>query len=48
VEYALTPLGRGLHESVMQLIGWAADHHEEIRAHRSRVGTSPPRPAPEP
>ncbi|MFD5441921.1 winged helix-turn-helix transcriptional regulator [Streptomyces tendae] len=39
VEYALTPLGRGLHEIVTQLIGWAADHHGEIRTHRSRVGT---------
>ncbi|MER7839056.1 helix-turn-helix domain-containing protein [Streptomyces sp. NPDC096040] len=40
VEYALTPLGRGLHEIVMQLIGWASDHHDEIRANRSRAGTS--------
>ncbi|NED80145.1 helix-turn-helix transcriptional regulator [Streptomyces sp. SID11233] len=39
VEYALTPLGRGLHEIAMRLIGWATDHHEEISAHRSRVGT---------
>ncbi len=39
VEYALAPLGRGLHEIVMQLIRWAADHHGEIRTHRSRVGT---------
>ncbi|MFG3111209.1 winged helix-turn-helix transcriptional regulator [Streptomyces tendae] len=39
VEYALAPLGRGLHEIVRQLIGWAADHHGEIRTHRSRVGT---------
>lgn len=34
VEYALTPLGRGLHEIVSSLIGWAAEHHDEIRAHR--------------
>lgn len=40
VEYALTPLGRGLHEIVMQLIGWAADHHDEIRANRARTGTA--------
>ncbi|MEU0069851.1 helix-turn-helix domain-containing protein [Streptomyces sp. NPDC006332] len=40
VEYALAPLGRGLHEIVMQLIGWAADHHDEIRANRSRAGTA--------
>ncbi|MFJ3040254.1 winged helix-turn-helix transcriptional regulator [Streptomyces tendae] len=39
VEYALAPLGRGLHEIVTQLIGWAADHHEEIRTHRSEGGT---------
>ncbi|MFI1753354.1 winged helix-turn-helix transcriptional regulator [Streptomyces sp. NPDC020571] len=39
VEYALAPLGRGLREIVMQLIGWAADHHAEIRTHRSRAGT---------
>ncbi|MFF0647129.1 winged helix-turn-helix transcriptional regulator [Streptomyces tendae] len=39
VEYALAPLGRGLHEIVTRLIGWAADHHEEIRTHRSEGGT---------
>ena len=32
VEYALAPLGGGLSEIVKQLIGWAADHHDEIRA----------------
>ncbi|MER6079040.1 helix-turn-helix domain-containing protein [Streptomyces sp. NPDC001833] len=37
VEYALTPLGRGLHEIVTSLIGWAADHHDEIREHRARA-----------
>lgn len=35
VEYALTPLGRGLHEIVVSLIGWAADHHDEIRQNRA-------------
>jgi DNA-binding HxlR family transcriptional regulator len=49
VEYALAPLGRGLHEIVMQLIGWAAEHHDEIRANRARTGTAaggaPPAPA---
>jgi DNA-binding HxlR family transcriptional regulator len=35
VEYALTPLGHGLNEIVASLIGWAAEHHEEIRAHRA-------------
>ncbi|MEU8707591.1 helix-turn-helix domain-containing protein [Streptomyces sp. NPDC048565] len=38
VEYALTPLGRGLHSIAMQLIGWVSDHHGEIHAHRSRAG----------
>ncbi|MFD0067638.1 winged helix-turn-helix transcriptional regulator [Streptomyces sp. NPDC056696] len=37
VEYALTPPGCGLHEIVTSLIGWAADHHDEIRAHPARV-----------
>jgi DNA-binding HxlR family transcriptional regulator len=40
VEYALTPLGRGLHEIVTSLIGWAADHHDEIREHRTRAATA--------
>ena len=35
VEYALAPLGHGLHTIVRQLINWAADHHDEIRAHRA-------------
>ncbi|MFI1919528.1 winged helix-turn-helix transcriptional regulator [Nocardia sp. NPDC020380] len=39
VEYALTPLGHGLHAIVMQLIGWAADHHDEIRANRDHADT---------
>ena len=42
VEYSLTPLGRGLHEIVTSLIGWAADHHDEIRANRERAATSGP------
>ncbi|WP_328471723.1 winged helix-turn-helix transcriptional regulator [Streptomyces sp. NBC_00448] len=40
VEYALAPLGRGLHEIVKQLIGWVADHHDEIRANRAQSDTS--------
>lgn len=40
VEYALAPLSRGLNELVMQLIGWAADHHDEIRANRAQAGTA--------
>lgn len=38
VEYTLAPLGRGLHEIVTSLIGWAADHHDEIRANRDAAG----------
>ncbi|QKW35645.1 helix-turn-helix transcriptional regulator [Actinomadura sp. NAK00032] len=41
VEYALAPLGGGLNEVVKQLIGWAADHHDEIRANRSRAASAP-------
>ena len=40
VEYALTPLGRGLHQIVTSLIGWAAEHHDEIRAHRASQTTT--------
>lgn len=35
----VAPLGHGLHAIVLQLIGWAADHHDEIRADRAHVGT---------
>ena len=37
VEYALTPLSRSLLEMVKALIGWASDHHDEIREHRTRA-----------
>lgn len=40
VEYALAPLGHGLHEIVTSLIGWAADHHDEIRANRERAAAT--------
>lgn len=40
VEYDLAPLSRGLHEIVMRLIGWAADHHDEIRTNRAQAGTA--------
>lgn len=40
VEYTLTSLGRGLREIVKQLVDWAADHHDEIRAHRATAATS--------
>ncbi|WP_329268104.1 winged helix-turn-helix transcriptional regulator [Streptomyces sp. NBC_01451] len=36
VEYALTSLGASLNDIVASLIGWAADHHDEIRQHRER------------
>jgi DNA-binding HxlR family transcriptional regulator len=35
VEYALAPLGQGLHTIVKQLVGWATEHHDEIRTHRA-------------
>ncbi|WP_230330037.1 winged helix-turn-helix transcriptional regulator [Nocardia aurantiaca] len=38
VEYALTPLSRGLLDPVTTLIAWASNHHEEI--HRNRTGTT--------
>lgn len=41
VEYALTSLGHGLHEIVTSLISWAAEHHDEIRAHRARSVAAP-------
>lgn len=40
VEYTLAPLGRGLHQIVTSLIGWAAGHHDEIRANRERAATT--------
>ncbi|GAB3469123.1 winged helix-turn-helix transcriptional regulator [Actinophytocola sediminis] len=39
VEYALTPLGRSLHHIVTSLITWAADHHGQIREHRTHTAT---------
>jgi len=40
VEYALAPLGGGLHDIVVSLIDWAITHHDEIRQHRARIGIS--------
>ncbi|MDI5907451.1 helix-turn-helix domain-containing protein [Streptomyces sp. 12257] len=40
VEYTLAPLGRSLHEIVTSLIGWAADHHDEVRANRDRAAAA--------
>jgi DNA-binding HxlR family transcriptional regulator len=36
VEYALTAMGQSLHEPMAVLAKWAALHHEDIRAARSR------------
>jgi DNA-binding HxlR family transcriptional regulator len=41
VEYALTPLGSSLHHVVTSLITWVADHHAQIREHRSPTATTP-------
>jgi DNA-binding HxlR family transcriptional regulator len=41
VEYALTPLGRSLHHIVTSLVTWAADHHSQIREHRTHTATTP-------
>lgn len=35
VEYARTPLGDGLQDIAVQLIGWAANHHDEIQGRRT-------------
>ncbi|WP_217709073.1 winged helix-turn-helix transcriptional regulator [Nonomuraea rhodomycinica] len=43
VEYALTPLSRSLLDIVKQLIGWASDHHDEIRRNRAEAETAVPR-----
>lgn len=34
VEYELTELGRGLSNSVWQVVSWADDHHDEIKKAR--------------
>jgi DNA-binding HxlR family transcriptional regulator len=36
VEYALTPLGESLHDTVRTLIPWTEDHQHEIAAARAR------------
>jgi DNA-binding HxlR family transcriptional regulator len=36
VEYALTPLGLSILKPVGQLIDWASDNHETVRAARAR------------
>ncbi|WP_440074177.1 winged helix-turn-helix transcriptional regulator [Streptosporangium sp. OZ121] len=39
VEYALTPLGATLLDTVLALAAWAVDHHLEIRENRARFDT---------
>lgn len=41
VEYDLTPLGRSLHHVVTSLITWVADHHSQIREHRTATTAGP-------
>lgn len=43
VEYALTAMGRSLHQIVTPLITWIADHHSQIREHQARADTTAPR-----
>jgi DNA-binding HxlR family transcriptional regulator len=40
VEYTLAPLGASLNDIAASLIDWAITHHDEIRQHRARIGTS--------
>jgi DNA-binding HxlR family transcriptional regulator len=35
VEYSATELGRSLAAPVLELVGWAADHHERITQARA-------------
>jgi DNA-binding HxlR family transcriptional regulator len=43
VDYALTPLGRSLLDSIAVLVSWAGTHHEEVR--QARRAYAPPPPA---
>ncbi|MFE1165701.1 winged helix-turn-helix transcriptional regulator [Nocardiopsis sp. NPDC058789] len=40
VEYALTPLSRGLLEIVAPLVDWALEHHDEISANQDRTNAA--------
>jgi DNA-binding HxlR family transcriptional regulator len=40
VDYALTPLGTTLLDSVLSLAQWAATHHAEIRHNRTRFDSA--------
>jgi len=39
VDYRLTPLGEGLHGTLLQVKGWAEDHVVEVLAARERYDT---------
>ncbi|SEG67988.1 transcriptional regulator, HxlR family [Actinacidiphila yanglinensis] len=45
VEYALAPLSRGLKDIVMELIRWASEHHDDIRANRAQSGAASSSPS---
>ncbi len=40
VEYALTPLGTSLIDTMMSLVNWAADHHRDIQEHRAQFDSA--------
>jgi DNA-binding HxlR family transcriptional regulator len=42
VEYALTPLGRNLHEPVSAIAQWAVEHRNQIEAARERSDARQP------
>ena len=52
VEYALTPLGATLHDTIKSLVGWTEKHQNEIAAARAaydaRTDTASPVPADQP
>jgi DNA-binding HxlR family transcriptional regulator len=43
VEYALTPLGRTLLDTMKALLAWTTSHIEEVDAARARYDAQPPR-----
>ncbi|WP_182263080.1 helix-turn-helix domain-containing protein [Rhodococcus sp. UFZ-B548] len=40
VEYELTPLGRSLLKTVLDLAAWAVDHHKEIQVNRTAAAAA--------
>lgn len=36
VEYSMTPLGHSLYKPLVQLIGWALDNHDAVKAARQQ------------